>query len=481
MMQISKAIASADGLFEDDAELVRSLVDEWQSKHARNVLRDQYYNSHVPVKDLGVSVSPQMAKKLNPRVDWAAKCVDYWADRTQFEGITSEDESQEEILRRIVRQNDVKNLIHKVISSALRHSCAFLTVTAGNTELGEPTTVISGYPATAATAIWDEAKKRISAGMVVVETAKFNGSQRREPKLIYVFTDEYVIILSREIGISWQAEYVPHSMGRVPMEPIAYHATLERPFGRSRITRTVMSLVDDAQREMMNMAAAAAFSAAPQKYLLGADKPVAEKIAGSPFEAFIGSIFMVTEGKSGKIPNFGQLPQITMQPHTEYLRALAAQFSGSTGVPLQSLGVVTDNPSSAEAIDASKEDAVVDIKSFTNACKRSIETIAVMALASENNVSYMDALGSTGAIAVNFANPAMPSIVSQSDAMIKQISAMPWLAESDIALRELGYTDEQIMQLRSDRRKAQVRAGANAFLDKNQANAEVADADENNE
>ena len=481
MLKISRDLSAAQGLYDEDRELVAALVTEWASKHTRNALRDSYYNSHVPVKDLGVSVSPQMARKLNPRVDWAAKCVDYWADRTQFEGITASDEAQEEILRKLSSENDLKNLIHKVVSSALRHSCAFLTVTAGHTEISEPSTVISGYPATAATALWDEAKKRISAGMVVVETTKRSGSQTREPKLVYVFTDDNVIILSRSATNYWEAEYVPHSMGRVPMEPIAYHATLERPFGRSRITRTVMSLVDDAQREMMNMAAAAAFSAAPQKYLLGADKSVVEKIAGSPFEAFIGSIFMVTEGKIGKTPSFGQLPQITMQPHTEYLRALAAQFSGSTGVPLSSLGVVTDNPSSAEAIDASKEDAVVDIKSFINACKRSLETISVMALASENNISYMDALRSAGVIAVNFGNPAMPSIVSQSDAMIKQVSAMPWLAESDIALRELGYTDEQIMQLRSDRRKAQVRAGANAFLDKNQANAEVADADDNNE
>lgn len=52
----------------------------------------------------------------------------------------------------------------------------------------------------------------------------------------------------------------------------------------------------------------------------------------------------------------------------------------------------------------------------------------------------------------------MPSVVSQSDAMVKQISAIPWLADSDVALRELGYDDEQIAQLRSDRRRSQASA-----------------------
>lgn len=60
-----------------------------------------------------------------------------------------------------------------------------------------------------------------------------------------------------------------------------------------------------------------------------------------------------------------------------------------------------------------------------------------------------------GIIKVHFRNPAMPFVVSQSDAMVKQISAIPWLADSDVALRELGYDDEQIAQLRSDRMRSE--------------------------
>ena len=48
----------------------------------------------------------------------------------------------------------------------------------------------------------------------------------------------------------------------------------------------------------------------------------------------------------------------------------------------------------------------------------------------------------------------MPSIVSQSDAMVKQISAIPELAETDVALEEMGYTAEQIMRIRSQIRRA---------------------------
>lgn len=465
-MNITESIARADGLDPDDAAIVSDLVAEWRDHYGRNALRDAYYYGKVRVKDLGVSVSPKFAAKLDPHVDWAAKCVDWWAARTQYEGIESDEEAASEAIARVMRENDMKNLVHKAVTCALRHCCAFLSVTAGDEGRGEPKTVVSAYPATAASALYDEARKRIRAGMVVVETAKPRGTDERYPVLVYVFTDTDLIVLSREDmrSSAWRAEYRPHGMGRVPMEPIAYRATLERPFGLPRIDSTVMSLVDDAQRAMLNMTAASAFAAAPQKYLMGADKTTADKIAESPFKAFIGSILVGTVGSKGQIPNFGQLSQMSMQPHTEYMRMLAAQFSNATGVPLSSLGVVTDNPSSAEAIYAGKEDAVVDIQAFINACKRSLSSVAAMALACETDSTYEEAVRDAGVIDVNFHNPAMPSVVSQSDAMVKQISAIPWLAESDVALRELGYTDEQVNQLRSVRRRAKGDALASSIL-----------------
>ena len=44
-----------------------------------------------------------------------------------------------------------------------------------------------------------------------------------------------------------------------------------------------------------------------------------------------------------------------MSPYTEQLRTYAALFAGETGLTLDDLGFVTDNPSSAEAIKASHE------------------------------------------------------------------------------------------------------------------------------
>ena len=133
-------------------------------------------------------------------------------------------------------------------------------------------------------------------------------------------------------------------------------------------------------------------------------------------------------------------------------------------MPLSSLGVVSDNPSSAEAIWAGKEDAVVDIQAYVEGLKRSLADVCVMALASERQQPFGEAMASVGRPMVHFASPATPSEVSMADAMSKQISAIPWLASSDVTLRKLGYDEEQVAQLRSDRRKAEAREGATTVL-----------------
>jgi hypothetical protein len=41
--------------------------------------------------------------------------------------------------------------------------------------------------------------------------------------------------------------------------------------------------------------------------------------------------------------------------------------------------------------------------------------------------------------------------------MVKQISAIPDLAKTDVALEEMGYTDEQIKRIRGQLRRSQAR------------------------
>ena len=59
---------------------------------------------------------------------------------------------------------------------------------------------------------------------------------------------------------------------------------------------------------------------------------------------------------------------------------------------------------------------------------------------------------------VNWRDHARPSQAALSDAIVKQVTAMPWLANSDVILEKLGYTDSDITRLLVDKRKAETRS-----------------------
>ena len=441
-MNISQSIASARGLRAEDAALAAQLVKVWQQKRTRNQLRSRYYEMHKKPRDLGISTPPKL-RNLEQVIGWSAKAVDYLADRSQFDGFVCDDAENDAFLQKVVRKNGLVGAYRKACISELTHSCSFLTVTAINNE-----PIIRAYPATASAAIWDYEKNRIKAGLVVVD---FNHKTSAvEPSWVNVFTDDNVIqiMLTAE---GWQAQYIPHSMGRCLIEPLAYSATLERPFGKSRISRAVMNITDDAMRAAVRSEISSEFFTSPQKFLLGADKEALDGL--SKWDAYIGNLFAVSRDSNDNTPEFGQLPQGSMQPHIDYMRSLAARFSGETNVPISSLGIVSDNPSSAEAIYAAKEDMVIDAQNLNADNGEALRNVALMALAIKEKKSFAQINDEVGILQTKFKNPAMPSLVSQSDAMIKMVTAMPWMATSDVILEELGFSDDKIQRLKTDRAK----------------------------
>lgn len=457
-----EAAARASGLAKADAEAVARLAAVYRKTAARNELRTRYYEMEQRVDDLGISVPPHL-RGLKQAIGWPRKAVESLAARSQFDGFTCEDSGANDALKRIVSANGLKRKYRKLVRSELKHCCAFLAVTDGSKDDEAPRALVSAYPATASAALWDATENRIRCGMVIAETAKRGGEVR--PVAVNVFTDEAVIKLRDAGAGGWAANYAPHSMGRCLMEPLAHDATLEKPFGTSRISKAVMDITDDAVRASRRAEIAAEFMTAPQKFLLGADKEALDGM--SKWDAYIGAIFAVSKDGDGNVPQFGQLPQGTLQPHIDYMRSLAARFSSETNVPLSELGIVSDNPSSAEAIYAAKESMVVDAQNLNADNGEALRDVALMALAVEDGTDFATQEGRGLGIQAKFRNPAMPSVVSQADAIVKAVSAFPWMSDSDVALEEFGFTDDQTQRLRSDRAKAKTRdivAGYSAGL-----------------
>jgi hypothetical protein len=444
---ILHSIPLVKGLTESEQTLFAELANTCAKKAARNAKRTKYYEGKNRLKDLGIAIPPQL-RDVEMVVGWPAKAVDLLAERSIFDGFVFSGQTEsEQTLSGLLEANGFSQMYRQAASDQLIHSCAFLTVSAGRAFADEPPVLLSAYSALNAAAKWDFRKKRIAAGLTVVEVDK-----HQTPLWLNLYTDAEVVEMKKSV-VGWRVTArIGHSFKRPLMEALVYRPSLERPFGRSRISRAVMSITDSAVRASLRAEVSAEFFTSPQRYLLGADDDVfSDK---SRWEAYIGAFFAATKDEDGETPTYGQLPQASMEPHVSYFRSLAARFAGETGIPISSLGVIHDNPSSAEAIYAAREDLIISAQSLNAANGAALATVGKMALALAQKKTLDDLTPEELSIQPKFRRPDRPSVVSQSDAIVKQASVIPWLADTRVILEELGYDEAQIERLMADKRAA---------------------------
>ena len=411
------------------ADMLNDLFNLWAVKLYRNRVRMRYYNGKNVLKDFGISIPPQLLN-VETIVGWPQKAVDTMAVRCRFDGFTANDNDTQSILDGIDKRSRLRVKYRQATQSTLIHSCSFATVTMDE----DGKSRIDFYDAEHAAARWDDARGRIAYGMTV---DSFNDGQPIEMTL---YTDDAAVHVWQVSSGYWDWEAQPYSMGRPTMEAFAYRPTLKKPFGQSRINRAVMSITDSAVREALRTEISAEFFTSPQKYLLGADENAFS--ATTKWEAYIGNIFAVGRDENGDLPTFGQLAQGSMQPHTDYMRSLAARFSGETNVPISTLGVIHDQPASAEAIYAASEPLIIECEDFNDSARDSLRTLALMAIAGELDVPMDDLEERYTDFMPDFRNPAMPSVVSQTDAMVKIASVVPGFAGTDVFFENIGFAED---------------------------------------
>lgn len=438
-----------------------AMVQQWSDKLDRNLLRSKYYNGKNRIKNLAIAV-PNSLSNISEVVGWPQKAVDVLAARVQFDGfVTTGDDRDPLGLDTILDENNFAVELSEAVRSALTHSCAFLNIFQTENYDGLDSGICVQFrSALWETGIWSWQKRGLDYALAVTDTdnARQVVDDQMIPTELIMYTPDETLKIDRADDGSYEVtESVRNPLGHVPVYPITYHQDLERPFGRSRISREVMSLTDTAMRTMLRMEVSAEFYSSPQRYLIGLDESPVDK-NGKPltaWEASISKMLNLTRGENGEMPQVGQFAQMTMQPHADMLRTLAGRMSGATGVPMSQLGVMTDSgPSSADAIAAQESELVVEARdacrSIGMQLKRAARDIAVL-----NGTPKDDP--QLAALSVNWRDPERPSQAAVSDAVTKQIQAIPWLADSTVTLEKLGYTDSDITRLLSDKRRQESR------------------------
>lgn len=452
-------IEAARGLGGEEGAAMASLMEVFYRNQARNAERTSYYEGRQRVKNIGIAVPPQLACGLEVSCCWPQKTVEALQSRSVFDGFVASDAGVAERLAAFSRRNDLRRRYSRAVIPQLVHGCAFATLA----RRADGTASVRFRSAQTAAALWDGENDRVAAGFAVVDSRRFNGDRSYLPGLVHLHMPDALWVLERgSAGGDWRAERLPHAMGRPMMEALVYRASEGRPFGSSRITRPVMSLTDSYMREMLRLEVGAELFTSPQKVILGAGE---EAFDMDKYVAYVTNVLLIGNDENGEHPSITQLAAASMQPHVDVMRNLAAQFAGATCVPVSELGVVHDNPSSAEAIYAAKEALVVEVDATLNAANaESLRSVAQMALAVEGNVPLDGLSDAERDFSAKFRNPAMPSLVSQADAMAKVAGAAPWVAETEVFLEEVGFDEGQRRRLMDGKTRSESRAALNAIF-----------------
>jgi hypothetical protein len=426
----------------------------WNDNRAKHATRRAYYEGKNRLKNIGIAV-PDELSGLSVVVGWPRKAVDELAKCSRLDGFTTSGDSGE-ALARISEDNGLRSAYRQAVRSELVNGLAFATVTEG--EKDEPRARVRFYSAVNAACLWDYRLGRIKCGITVHDVDK-NGIPTR-----YVLHEPgYVIEMSRDAEYRWGYEMRESGFARPMMVPLVFNADLDYPLGHSRITRAVMDITDRAVRECVRTELASEFAATPQKYLLGGTRAEQEQAMANKtkWEMYIGSVQWITKDRDGDVPQYGQLPQVSMTPHMDYFEHLAEEFAAETDIPIDAL-VRSKTYTSSESANADR-DALVQIAESVNEDNgAALAEIAHMALAIDagKKLETVDER-----VMPVFRDPARPSAAAQADWAMKVMGTFDWLAQSesarDIMLQKTGFTEDERLRIGSDARQASVIASLN--------------------
>ena len=305
-------------------------------KQSRVNLRYNYYEMKNAVRDFNI-VIPKNWNFLKAVLGWSAKAVDALADRMIFREFAEDNFDMNSIFD--MNSRDV--FFDSAIVSACIASCCFVYISAD--EEGYPRLqVIDGYDATG---IIDPITMMLREGYAVLD----RDPKTKKPVMEAWFTAEETSFFDL---VNKTVRKIQNPAPYPLLVPVIYRPDARRPFGHSRISRACMEIQQAALRTLKRSEVTAEFYSFPQKWVTGMS-PDAEMM--DKWQATISSILQFTSDEEGNHPLLGQFTTQSMTPHMEQLKLYASLFAGETGLTMDDLGFVGENPSSAEAIRASHE------------------------------------------------------------------------------------------------------------------------------
>lgn len=313
------------------------------AKRPRCGLRYRHYEQKAGARAFDTLI-PEDMKWVKPVLGWCTRAVDAVAELLTFDRFAEDSFA----LGEIFGMNSRDIFIDNALLSSLITACSFVYISADRD--GYPRLqVIDGMNATG---VVDPITYLLTEGYAVLArdtTFDTDGQTGTgQPITEAYFTAEETVIIER----GKETVHIPNPAPYPLLVPIINRPDAKRPFGHSRITRACMEYQAEAFRTLKLSEVSSAFYSNPQKYVSGLDPDAEFNGKRANVASFVR---FDRDPNGGDKPVTGQYTAQTMSPYNDRLRTIASMFAGETGLTLDDLGFRTENPSTAEAIDAAHE------------------------------------------------------------------------------------------------------------------------------
>lgn len=412
---------------------------------AQDALTDsrKYYDAERRPDAIGVAVPPNM-RELLAHVGYPRLYVDAIAERQELEGfrLASADEADTELWDWWQANNlDVEAPLGH--TDALIYGRSYITISmpdpAIDLNVDPDIPLIMVEPPTSLYAMTDPRTKLVQQAIRAVYSA--DGSD--------ITACTLYLPMQTIQWIKQDGEWVPlgtpvnHGLGIVPVVPIARRTRASDLTGTSAISPELRSVTDAAARILMDMQATAEIMAIPQRLLFGV-KP--EDIGVDPetgqklFDAYVARI-LAFEDHEAKAQQF---TAAELRNFVDALDALDKKAASYCGLPPQYVSVSSDNPASAEAIQASEARLIKTVERmnliFGGAWEQAMRIAYRMVHGGDVPPEYyrMESI---------WRNPATPTYAAKADAATKLYANGMGVIPKERARIDMGYTVAERLEM----------------------------------
>jgi hypothetical protein len=410
---------------------------------------DDYYMGRQPLRYLDPEVRRQLGGRLdNVVVNWPRLVVDAIEERLNIVGIRNGDDEASDLWR-IWQANAMDEYSERAHADALVYGRSYAMVWA------------SPDPATPRISIESPLQVCVERdpydGTVVASLKQWLDATKRWRALL--ITQDKVVQFRSDIKSdaampppSNESAWIQYStednpLGVVPIVPIVNRPRTMHPDGESELA-DVFPLADAVNKLCTDLMVSAEYSAMPRRWITGmfpmgsnvtqqqADD-MSEKVRNM-WETARGSKIWIAPNEQTKM---GQFPEAQLEGFVNAIRLFSMQVAAISGLPPHYLGLVSDNPASADAIRSAEASLV--FRAMRRQRIWSQAWVDVLKLA----VQVRDGVPPVGMdeLEIVWENPETRTPGQMADYALKLVQA--GIVDRGTVLEDLGYTPSKIERI----------------------------------